>query len=575
MRRRAAILVAALAVGLSACASIPTSGPVNEGDGQVASADPFVPFAEGPGVDDSPTEIVNGFIKASSAGFASNFTVARQYLAPNAATEWDPGARVLVFDSGALTPTYDEPEGTVSYVVPVLATIDESGRLVEAADGTSEPLAFTVALSGAGQWRITGLDDGTIIAAANFNRLFLPVKLLFASSDRTTQVPEVRWLAANKAPSYAARELVEGPSPWLANAVATGFPPGSQLDVEAVVVTDGTAVVLLNASAGGSPADRSLASEQLSLTLAQLPGVTSAEVTVAGIAIGGDGSASLERAPVPSAEAAAFVDGRLGLWDGADLWMVPTSVGGLPAGARNVSQSFDDARVAFLAGKGSLVVSNALANGVDGLVPADSSQPTPGQVMRTRTILKGADLVGPRFDRHGWLWTGERANDGTLAAVDPQGTIATLDAPWLSRSSVQAISMARDGTRLVVLSRTGSRQSIHVVSVARGADGTPTAVGEPLEIGADIGPSIDVAWVDEVTVAVLGEPGGEVPNPMWLVTVGGLTTPTTSVTGAVGITSRNGERTLTSITREGTVYERAGSVWSQLVTGVQDLEYSG
>ena len=78
--------------------------------------------------------------------------------------------------------------------MPVAATIDDSGRLTEAADGTRETLTFQMAQNAEGQWRIADLEDGTIIAGATFERLFSPASLIFASVDQTTEVPELRWL---------------------------------------------------------------------------------------------------------------------------------------------------------------------------------------------------------------------------------------------------------------------------------------------------------------------------------------------------------------------------------------------
>ena len=76
--------LAAVALVLAACTTMPTSGPVNEGTGVVSSAEPFVPIAVGPRLDDSPTMIVNGFVRAVPAGFASDFSVAREFLTPEA-----------------------------------------------------------------------------------------------------------------------------------------------------------------------------------------------------------------------------------------------------------------------------------------------------------------------------------------------------------------------------------------------------------------------------------------------------------------------------------------------------------
>jgi len=577
-RRRAwkwAGFVVAAALALTACTTIPSAGPVNEGAGVVASTDPFVPIAEGPRADDGPTAIVSGFVKASSAGFASDFSVAKQYLTSPADTTWDPTARVIVFDSGALTPKFNRADSTVSYDIPVLATIDESGRMTEAADGTRETLTFEMARDAEGQWRISGLDDGTILAGATFDRQFTQVSLVFASVDESTQVPEMRWLPQSKVATLAARELVEGPSPWLAPAVHTGFPAASGLDVGSVVVTDGVAAVQLTADSAGTAAERSLAEEQLNLTLESLPGIQDVNVTVGGVPLGGDGSASLNPAPLPSANAAAFIGGKLGVWDGADLWTVPNEVGGLPAQSSGLAQSFGTPIAAWIVGGNTLVTSNALDSGVVTLNPADADEEPPTSPMDVDAIYQGNHLVAPTMDRHGWIWTTESAGTASVLALKTNGAKAEVAVDWLRGTTVQAVTVSRDGARIAVLSQAGGKQVLEVASIVRGADGSPLTIGEPLTVGVDLGPAIDLTWVDALTLAVLGAPAGDARSDLWLVDVGGLTTALKAVSGAVDVTAREGERSLVVVNAQGEVYARSGTDWSQVTTGPSRLAYAG
>jgi len=577
MARRSAGCAALLAtamLALAACTTIPSSGPVNEGNGVVPSTGPVFPIADGPRPDDSPTGIVNGFVAASSAGFRSDFTVARDFLTPEAAANWDPNAQVTVFDAGAVDTQFDSGTNTVTYDLPVLATLDDSGRLTEAADGTRETLTFTMVQDEEGQWRISELEDGTILAGPNFERLFTPVSLIFASVDETTQVPELRWLPQTKAVTWAARELVEGPSEPLLPAVHTGFPEDSALQVDSVIVTDGVAAVQLTTSSAGDAAQRSLAEEQMRLTLASIPGVRAVDVTVGGVPLAADDSATLEPGPLPGPDAAAFVNGRLGLWDGEDVWQVPESVGALPQHSRGLAQSFDTGQAAWIVGDSELVASSAIEDGVGTLVKVNDDPP-PASGMATDALYSGTNLVAPSADRHGWFWTAEATDATELIAVTRKGEVTRLPIGWLRGTTVQGLSVSRDGARIVVLSQSGGKQALEIASVVRAEDGTPLSVGEPVPVGADLGPAIDVTWVDDLSVAVLGDGGNDVPSELWFVEVGGLTTALKSVTGAVDITAREQERSLVVVDSEGEGYTRSGAVWSKVVTGPNELAYSG
>lgn len=568
-------IAAAVAVLLAACTTVPTAGPVNEGPGVVTSAPPFVPIPVGPRVDDVPIAIVNGFVNAASAGFASDFTVARQFLVGSAVTGWDPNEQVIVYDSGAIAPTFDPETSTVTYDVPVAATIDDSGRMTEAADGTRETVTFQMAKDSNGQWRISGLDNGSIVATSTFDRLFTQVSLIFASVDETTQVPELRWLPQNKAPTLAARELVEGPSQWLADAVHTGFPATSGLEVDSVVVTDGVATVPLTAQSAGTADERALAEQQMTLTLTNVPGIHSVDVTVGGVPLGADDSAALQPAPLPSTLAAAFIDGRLGAWDGEDLWSVRDGVGSLPGSSTGLAQSFDEPLAAWIVGGDTLVTSDALGAGTSSLEAVAGDEEPPATTMDVTERYTGSQLVAPSIDRHRWVWTADGSGEDGLVAVAADGTAVDIAVDWLRGTTVQALSVSRDGARIAVLSQASGKQVLEVASIVRAADGTPLTIGEPLPAGADLGPSKDLTWVDDLTIGVLGTANGGVPSDLWLVDVGGATTALKTVTDAVDITAREGERSLVVVNAAGQVYVRSGTVWSHVATGPAELAYAG
>ncbi|WP_062386525.1 LpqB family beta-propeller domain-containing protein [Demequina iriomotensis] len=574
MRRRLTAVWAAAALALGACATIPTTGEVNEGTGEVEGAEPVVPFAEGPQMDASVNSIVSGFIQATAAGFASDFSVAREYLTVPARAEWDPLAEVTVFDSGALTPDYDEGAGRVVYSVPVAAWIDDAGRMTEAESGTQTQLEFQVARGVANQWRIAGLEDGSLVAEATFNQVFLPVTLVFASADGSTAVPEQRWLPQANVATWAARELVAGPSPWLANAVTTGFPAGAALAVDSVVVTDGVAKVQLSSQSAGTPAQRALAEQQLRLTLTALPGIREVDVTVGGVPLVTEQEDTLSREPVPASVAALFIDGRLGLWDGDEIRVVPDDAGALPADADALATSYAGTRTAFRVGGDRIVVSDALAGGADSLIARDEEGEPAGE-MAVTTLVEGAALVPPSFDRYGWVWTAEAAEPEAVTAVSDDGMPTLLDARWLAGRTVQQVVPSRDGARLLVVSGAGAQTVVEVVEVVRSESGEPLSIGEPLQIGANVGAVTDAIWVDDLSVALLGSSAGEETAPLWVISVGGRTTQDAAVADAVAISARHGDRSITLVSEDGTVRERAGTGWSTIASGVDDLAYAG
>jgi hypothetical protein len=574
-RARLALATAVAVVALAGCVAIPVTGPVQEGDGEVPESNPILPFAEGPQTGDSPAAIVSGFLTASAAGFASDFSVAREYLTPEASGNWNPLAHVVVFDSGALTPEWDEATGDIQYSIPVAAEVDENGVLVEAPDGTRKPLTFRVLEDADGEYRISELEDGAVIAQANFDHLFLPVPLAFSSMDGTTIVPDLRWLPENNGATWAARELIEGPAPWLGRAVQTGFPAGSALEVDSVVVNDGVASVQLTAESAGTPTQRSLVQEQLRQTLTKLPGVVDIKVTVGGVALGGDGTVELAPAPLPDGNADAILADRLGVWDGSDLWMTSPELGVVPSSTSDIARSYDGGTTAFVLGHSAIATTTVLGAGAGSLVPfADDVEPPTGAMDYT-TMYSGVRVVGPSFDRQGWVWSAEQTNDGSLIAVPPDGEASSIEARWLDGRTIQSVNVSRDGTRVVVLSREGGKQLAEVAAVVRTEDGVPLTLGSPLSVGVDITTAIDAQWIDDLHFAILGEAQEEVPSSLWIAAVGGETLLESATVGAKSVTARHGESSLTTIGGDGSVRTRVGTGWEEVLTGVSDLAYSG
>lgn len=566
--------LAVAALALAGCASIPDTGTVREGNADVQPVQPLQPIQEGPNPSDDPAAIVRGFLNASATGVASDFSVAREFLTADAAASWNPGAETLVYRSGAVTPAPDEETNTVAYQVPLATTVDSSGRRLDSPEGSVADISFTVVEDQEGRWRIAELADGVVISQANFTRFFRPVDLVFATPDLTTAVSEVRWLPDNNVVTSAARELVEGPSTWLADAVVTGFPAAATLAVESVVVSGGVATVDLTPQSAGTVEQRALAAEQLRLTLSAIPSVADVEVRIGGLPLATEAPVTLDAAPVPEPEAAVLAGNRLGVWDGADLLVTPEGVGGVNEGAYGLARSYDGERVAFIDGN-ALVTSTVLSESEGQLVaPAEDMAPPTGPVPVTE-VYAGEDLVPPSFDRHGYLWTARSAGGPGLVAIDPEGTAFVLDSDWLQTRSAIALSVSRDGTMVAVLSRSGGQPVVEVAAVVRDEEGAPLGIGEPLSVGTGVGGGVDIVWLDDTTVSVLGEAVDGASSPLWLVTVGGGTSVLTTLSQAVDSSVRSGEASLVVVGADGRVEERSGSAWAEVLTGVTEVAYSG
>ena len=122
-----ASLLAGVGLGASACAKLPTSGPVRVADHDVRQADLVLQYAQGPVKGASPTQIVEGFLLACAAGYSDEFATARSFLLGQAASSWRPDAQVWIYDSAGNARVSDASDGSLNVSAPALATLDAKG----------------------------------------------------------------------------------------------------------------------------------------------------------------------------------------------------------------------------------------------------------------------------------------------------------------------------------------------------------------------------------------------------------------------------------------------------------------
>ncbi|WP_182111721.1 LpqB family beta-propeller domain-containing protein [Actinotalea sp. JY-7876] len=561
---RSALAVTAVAtlIALAGCAAIPSSGPVRTGDA-VAPEEPglALQLPSDPLVDADPAELVRGFLLAGAAGLQDEFAVARKFLTVGGSGEWDPRARVLIYPRQGSEPQVDPQEdGSVVVSVPLEAIVDDAGRYTEAApDALDQELTFELQRDAAGQWRISELADGVLMDAAAFEAVYRPTPVYFASTDRTQLVPDLRWFATSKTPTLAVSALLGGPSAWLRDAVVSGAPEGARLSTETVTLAEDRVarVDLAEAPALPDQADRNLLHLQLTETLRRVP-VTDVEVSVGGLAWDETDVPILERDVAPGSGPYAIVGEELVVV--SDDVPVPLDDVAPLAGldARHPALAVDGSVRVVLSGPGRLL-----------LLPADGAAPA--------TLATGTALVAPSVDRYGWVWTGEQASTGRLLVVDQAGQQVDIEAPWLDGRTVRSLRVSRDGARVAIVSAGSAAGdvAILVAGISRDDDGRPTLVSaEPLAVGAALVDALELAWVDEVTLAVLGR-GQDLGFPStYLVPLGG---PTQSLTvlEATGIAAGRGPQSIHVVDGDGTLLTRRGNQWRTVADGVRDPVFPG
>lgn len=547
-RRARALAVGALvALALAACTSIPTSGPVREGDGTVVENGDVDLLAEGPRPGATPQQIVEGFQLAGAVGFDSEFATAREFLTGAARSTWEPLTEVLVADAPVVV---DAQSRGVTATVPLAARVDSVGRYTEAPHGAETTVTYELVRDTSGEWRISSAQDGLVLSEAAFDKQFRSSPLYFLSSDGSFLVPDTRWFPAHNLQTWVARALLAGPSPWLRDAVTTAIPEGVELQAGTVVIDgSGSAVVPLDPAKTLLAADTASVVAQFEASLVQVAGVRQVKVTAGAVPL--VEKRDVARGGLPDGPVEMIQEDRL-VTLGEDGLVPVEGVEPLPAGARAPARDEQgDVRV-MLDATGALVT-----------VPRPDDPP--------RTLAAAGALAAPSVDRLGWVWTG-RGAEGVLAVKDG-GESVVVAADWLEGRTIVAVRMARDATRLAVISRGADGVWVNVFPVVRDAQGTPQKLGEPVRVGAVLEDATEVVWLDESVLGVVGRSNGQGPLVHRVPVFG----PTSAEPEVQDIAALAGGRVVYLATADGVLHKLVGTTWATVadVEGVRDPSYPG
>jgi hypothetical protein len=291
LARRACVL-AAVAVSVAGCVSMPSSGPVGvitaTPQSTSAAGDVIEQLPAGPHGAQGPAEIVQGFLTAS-ASYPANASIAREYLLSSVSREWNPGWSVTVFSRfnpyQEILPPQTGHGGQVAKVDvsgDVQSTFNGSGQVVSAGSqgGTAGSYQFSLAKVG-GQWRISKPPPArrllTVQQFADFYRsqdLYFTNPSVLPSSPDQPLVPDSVFVPVGTLTTELVTNLVKallpaatgGPQSALLQKAAGTFPAGTRLI--SVAQTGSTAIVNLGGLTRASKAVKEQVSAQLAWTLA-------------------------------------------------------------------------------------------------------------------------------------------------------------------------------------------------------------------------------------------------------------------------------------------------------------------
>ncbi|GAA3630288.1 MtrAB system accessory lipoprotein LpqB [Microbacterium awajiense] len=544
-RMLAAAIAATLALLLAACASLPTSGPVNRGlvpEEESEAPFAFVPARPQPGA--TPEEIVDGFLRAGT-GVTDNWLRAREYLAPSIREQWRPSAGVTV-DVSVDRVIGSNDEGRVSVRLVTVASVDAQGAY-EPSDQSTATLDFELAQQADGEWRITAAPDGIVLGRDVFPRVFHRYSVMFFDPTWTYLVPDTRWYPTAYAVVRIAAAVVDGvPTPWLSESVVSAFPESVQLEPASVPLSGGVAQVGLSTNALAlDTTTHSRMQAQLDASLATA-GVASVEMSVGSAPI--DVTAAPTRSTRVSGPPLVLTEAGFGFLSGEELTEIPGLSDAVVAQSPTAVQVAPERDLAAVRRPDGAAV-RVEASGA--WILADAR----------------AGLASPSIDPHGYVWSAIVDDPASLQAVGDDGEAIAIADAWPGAARITAFSVSRDGARIAAAVSVGGEHEVWVAGVVRDGQ-VPVRLGEgdPLMLGSLAGEALSLTWLDDTTIGVVARTGDDrvvVEQP-----TGGSATSYIGPPDAVSLAAANPLSNLRVRSADDAMFVRRGTNWTESATGV-------
>lgn len=579
-RRWWLLVLPVLAVLLSSCLTVPTSGPVQAGHAPSQAPSGPVEIEPEPPVRDAPAAlVVEGFLHAM-ANYRTDYAVAREYLAEDVRESWRPDQAVLVYGEGS-------PVGSGSSVVleaPLVGVVGADGSYSQ--QDRDYRIDFQMELDADGQWRIGHPPEGLLVSQYLFERFYDGLNVYFFDPDFAGVVPDPIYVPrGNQSATTLVNALLDGPTRWLAPAVVSAVPEQAELGLSIPISPEGVAEVSLDETVDQLTAEqRNRMAAQVVWTLRQLEEITAIRFLSAGspyvvpgqrddgtVGIGAyDYLSPLAGSGDPQllvAEGEGISRVRDGLAATPELVPVEGPLGDLgePVAAMAVAPSPDQELAVVSADRRRLLVADSL----------------PGATVE-EPLVDAEGLLTPQYTRLHDLWVLQSGADGTRVHVVDEGGPHEVDAPALAGKEVVSFRISPDGTRMAVAHRVDGRVELAMALVRRGDQPSVTSLRSiPLVSATGRLSLVDaVSWSDDTSLLLLARAGTDSPSLPWVVDQDGAEMTQVGSGGwdpvALAAFPHPGGPRAAVVGREGQLWVRQGDYrWPEVLGGVGAAAFAG
>ncbi len=559
-RKRLLGVTLALTVALTACTTLPTSSHPEEFEIEAPTSDPIEQYGFGPRPDVEPTRLIQDFLLASAAGVSDDFSAARQYLLPAAASGWHPLDEVVVYspdsapkvEVSAEKKRGDEVVAQALVTVEVVGTVDEDGVLHESPKSATSELKIDLAKNSSDQWRIASLDSALPISQSAFQSAFQQYDLFFVAQDRRALVADPRWVPRKNAYHSAIQLILKGPRAALRPAVVPDLGEGLSIPAGGLDVENRTARIGLEGEFTADLDQRLLLRAALDATLSQKGTLTNVVLEINGVGV--DGSP-------PEVEPDYLLDSIVAV-RGSDI------VGGT------------------LSDPEPLVPEDAV--GSDPTVPAvgpleDSAVAwltSEGQEMRIQDDERAAPVRIPvdvrsalSVDRWNDVWF-VGGSEQKLFVAELDGSTYEVSTGLKGGTEIEQAVVSPDGARIALLLPGSKGAEVWVGTVSR--DRADLLQVSDLVWEERLGQQVvDVSWMESTTVVALTQGEGGADSEVRWAPVGSWMSAGSAPEGGERLSSGPKKSQVIVQKQDQVVFKRSGAGWIEEGARLKFLSYAG
>lgn len=499
---RRSVLAGIALLAVSACAGIPSTGPVGKVADDSGLGESTVRYSPArPAEGASPQHIVRGYLDAMLAYPASSGT-AKAFLTPAGAKRWNPSASVRVYSTVGLSgPTLgagEDGETTNKTRNPV----EIQTRLVEDArldpqghySRRARPAEITYRLERVdSEWRIANPQAGLLVSRKFFDDYFRPFNVFNFDRPGRRLVPDpVHILVGDQLATGLVTSLAQGPAGSATDAVRTYVPPLDTLRPSVPVSRDGVADVEFNADFSAlTESVQDHLSAQIVWTLRQVPDVTAVRLAGGPTALSGGGASPQD----------------IGSWGG---YGPSIARGHAYALSDNRVVQIDDDTVRRLSGAWGKDARGAVSigvadNGVAGVLAGRNIVRVTNRKGTNARTFAGAGFIAPQWDSDGNVWLLDHQGSGMRVRLVAGDRIRTLDTNGLAGLDATTFALSPDGSRYAVTVRDATGTSMRVGWVNRDAKDRILGLGVPVAVYTTASSPRSVSWSSGTDLSYLAE----------------------------------------------------------------------